>query len=238
VVGLYNAAKRLIESTSFIPENIAFALFPALSALYFGNRDRFNRTFQQSSEMMFILTIPITAGIFILAPQIIKLLFTNEFNEASIALRWLSLALGLFFFKYIFAAVLNSMGKQLVLSLLFGLAMILNVILNYLLIPEYQLLGASLATVMTEFIIVLMTFFMCRKLLGLPLFSVKYLKTAILGIFIILFIYYFRNWNIFIIIPSTAVLYMLMLLVSGVISQSDRRYYFNLIKEKINLVSK
>jgi O-antigen/teichoic acid export membrane protein len=118
--------------------------------------------------------------------------------------------------------------------MLIGLAMITNVVLNYLLIPKYQILGACIATVGAEALTTLLAFVASRKFLQIPRFTGRLLKSFLAWIIIIAFIYYFQFLNFFIISIITSLLYLFIIISFKLISDDDRQYYINLIKEKIS----
>lgn len=234
VVGLFNAAKKLIESLSFIPENIAYALFPALSVLYISQKKEFNRTFQLSFQYLLILAIPLSAGIFFMAPQIIQLIYEPEFFESSVALKWLAIWLGLLFLKFAFATTLNAIGKQLLFAILVGISMTLNIIFNYLLIPDLNILGASIASVISESAIVIMTFIALIRFTHLPGLSVTVFKIIFVGIIITIFIGLIQSMNLFLVIFLTAAIYTFLLLAFKIITSKDINYIKQLIRKPFN----
>lgn len=224
MVGLFNAAKKLIESLSFIPENIAFALFPALSILYVSQKEEFNTTFQLSFQYLLIIAIPLSAGIFFMAPQIIQLFYEPEFFESSIALKWLAVWLGLLFLKYAFGTILNAIGRQLLFAILVGISMTFNIIFNYLLIPDFNILGASMASVISELAIVIMTFIFLIRLTNLSANTIALFRLIFVGLAIIVFLYFIQNLNLFLVLFLTTGLYIFLLFVFKIITSKDINY--------------
>ncbi len=234
VVGLFNAAKKLIESLSFIPESIAYALFPALSVLYISQREDFRKTFQLAFEYLLILAIPLSAGIFFMAPKIIQLFYEPEFSESSVALKWLAIWLGLLFLKYVFATTLNSIGKQSFLAFIIGITMILNISLNYLLIPEFDILGASLASVFSELGTAILTFIFLIRFTNLSINTIALFKLIFAGLVLIVFLNFIQNLNLFLVLFLTAGLYIFLLFVFKIVSSKDINYLKQLIKKTLN----
>ena len=181
VVGIYSTGRRLVESLTFIPETVMVALFPSLSALFIKDRKAFVQNFQQAFVYMVIVALPITILLFSLAPQIIHFLFPPEFADAQIALRWLSVWLGILFLKYMLMVALNAMGKQRLMSGFVGLALLANILLNAWLIPRYMIVGACIATIVSESITALGALIALRRLLHFPRFSLRIWKALIAG---------------------------------------------------------
>jgi len=217
MVGLYNAAHKLIESLQFIPENFVMALFPAFSVLYLSQKAKYNSTFARALQFMTILAFPIATGLYLLAPQIIHLLFEPEFSRAAVALRWLGIALGIIFFKFLFSTSLNAIGKQHLVAAITGISMLVNVVLNYILIPKYDLLGASLATIASEFSAVMLVMFTALKMAEtrLPLGIISKAIAASAGM--ALFLIFFHGWNVIVLALAGSIVYfVLIFLLRGI----------------------
>lgn len=232
MVGLYNAAHKLIESLFFIPENICLALFPALSVLSLSKEKNFQKVMHHASTVLTLTAIPIGFGIFILAPQIIELLFEPEFSLASIPLRWLAIALSLIFIKYLYATTLNAIGKQHIFAIIAAISMIINCLLNYILIPPYDLLGASIATIISEilsvvWVIYYVTYYTQHKI---PL--AVFLKSLIASITMGLFLIQFHHWHIIILIAIAIILYLSILLILRTHTNIEFQYLINIIRRK------
>jgi O-antigen/teichoic acid export membrane protein len=232
--GIYSVARKLIESLFFIPENVAYALFPALSVLYVSQKELFRKTFQRSFHYLMLIAIPVVIIIFFLSPHIVNLLFEPEFARASIALRWLVISLGIMFLNYLFIATLSSIGKQHLISLYTGLAMIINVILNYALIPKFEIVGACMATVLSETITVILVIVTIKKLIQLPKFSFTNLKALFSGALIAVFIYLFGNWNLILVIILSGLIYLFLLVILKVLSKEDMEQLAQYIRSKIS----
>ncbi|MEL6821934.1 MAG: flippase [Calditrichota bacterium] len=179
--GIYNVARRMMESAIFVPENFYGALLPAMSVLYISQRDKFATTFQRSLLYMIVLAIPLSLLLVVLAPFIVDLLFEPEFAAATVPFQWLSVVLGLFFVKYVFIAALNSSGNQGWMSLLAGSGMVLNILFNWLLIPEYSIEGAGIATFLSEFLSAILGIIILRRRIDLPKIDRRIILVLFLG---------------------------------------------------------
>jgi O-antigen/teichoic acid export membrane protein len=230
VVGIYNISRKVMESLSFIPENIYFAVFPTLSFLFIKDREKFKLTFQRMLLFLILIAIPIVSGIFIFAQDLINLLFRNEFSRAYLPLQWLAIALGAYFIKHAFAVTLNAVGKQYLFSIFTGLGMLLNIFLNLILIPTYEIIGASIATLISEIFLVIICIFATVRYVNFNLIRQKIIQICFAGILLTLFLYIVRSWNLVLIIMISSIVYSALLFVGRIISWRD-------IKELLNLIS-
>ena len=76
-----------------------------------------------------------------------------------------------------------------------SIALILNISLNYFLIPQYGIVGAALSTAIALFILSILRFIENIVLMKLNLFSIKLIKPIVAGI--ITFLIYSNAKNIF-----------------------------------------
>jgi len=152
-VGLYNMAFNLMEGTFFIPTIIMASIFPGLSKGNF-----FLSYFRKGAYLLTISGILCGIITFFLADFIINIFLAQEFLNSVGLLKILSFAIPLVFWGYLTTQSLIALdlSKFFLLVTAFGLS--INVILNFLLIPEKGASGAAIATVITEAFIPLICF--------------------------------------------------------------------------------
>lgn len=180
VAGFYTVGKRIIESFNFIPENFANALFPTLSLLFVNEIVKYRNTITNSFRLSMVVLIPIVLILYFGAPKIISILFSEEFAESSTALRILSIAYGVVFIKYLLVVVLNSSGRQNLFAMLAGIGMLINIALNYILIPEHKIIGAGFATIIAETLTTVVAFFIVKGEFNLSALSSTILKVGLI----------------------------------------------------------
>lgn len=148
-VGLYSAGVRLSELWYFIPAIICASLFPAIlnakkvsEALY---RGRLQRLYTMLTWLALAIAIPMT----FLSDWIVLLLYGNDYAQAGSVLMIYVWA-GVFVFQGTARGYwLVSENLQKYGLIYTSMATVMNVVLNYLLIPTYAGLGAAWATVIS-----------------------------------------------------------------------------------------
>ena len=152
VLGWYGAAYRLFDTLVFLPNIIASAiLFPILSQLSAQSRPSLRRAMSKGLDIILIVGMPISVGLFTLAEPIIQLIYRQpEFENAVPALQWLAAGLLLLYVNSILGVTLVSLNKERKLTLVAGLALVVNLSLNLALIPSFQHVGAAATTAATE----------------------------------------------------------------------------------------
>jgi polysaccharide transporter, PST family len=149
-VGVYSAAVRISEIWYFIPGAIVSSVAPSIYAAKEKSESLYYQRIGQLLSLMTCMSLAIALPMTFLSDKIIMVMFGSGYAEAGPILAvhiWTSLFvfMGLATSPWFIAEGLNhvSLGKTL-----FGA--ILNIILNFLLIPKYAGLGAAIATIISQ----------------------------------------------------------------------------------------
>ncbi|MFA5163064.1 MAG: flippase [Patescibacteria group bacterium] len=148
-VGFYAVADRLTEVWDFIPRLICLSLFTAIINAYRTDIKLYRRRVRRLYQLMLVLSISLTILILLISRPLIMMLFGPEYEPSVAVLRVYVLSLpGIFLFT---AAnqrlVAENREKIILLANLSGLT--LNIVLNFLFLPRFGLIGSAWATVVT-----------------------------------------------------------------------------------------
>ena len=148
-VGYYSVALRLIEAFGFIPMLLKSSLYPSIQNAKNNSEELYQNRLLNFYRLNFLLFLVTSVPIFIFAEQIVVLLFGLEYKSAGILLALM--AIRLFFTNMgvargVFILTENLMKFSLVTMII---GTIINVLLNYLWIPEYGAKGAIVSTIVS-----------------------------------------------------------------------------------------
>ncbi|RMF57670.1 MAG: hypothetical protein D6748_10670 [Calditrichaeota bacterium] len=145
-VGIYTVALR-IAALSTIPSVGINSIGAPKFAELFGSQKlvELKRLVKQTSKLLFWITLPIL-GVCLLFPNFILSLFGKGFNQGVMALTYLCLGRLVGASCGLIAPLIRMVGKERVLNLILLVATLLNIVLNYLLIPRYGINGAAIAS--------------------------------------------------------------------------------------------
>ena len=149
-VGIFSAASRFLEALMFIPAALMGALFPALSTLTASAREDIPRVLERSLRYLALAGIPAAAGIFILAPQIVELLYGGNWGETAHNLQILIWTWGLIFIYAVCPVALNALGNTRINVVIIIVGVFFKIGLNFLLIPRFGTIGACWTTLLVE----------------------------------------------------------------------------------------
>ncbi len=163
VVGWYGAAYRFFDVLMFLPSIFSIAVFPVFSKLWGRGDNSLAVTTQKSLHFILLAGIPISISVFAFSDEIIALFFgADQFGPSSLLLKIFSTGLLLVYIDFVLGTTIFAADRQRQWTVTAFIAMILNPVLNYFLIPFTQLhqgnggIGAALATLLTEFFVMIM----------------------------------------------------------------------------------
>lgn len=151
-VGYYSAAVRVSEAFYFIPLILTSSLFPAIV----NAKIKDNSLYQNRLEALFsfLALIAVLAAVFltIFSPLIIRLLYGNSYAPSTAILMIHGWANVFVFLGVARTRWLINENLQIYLAPYLMIAAVINVVLNFTLIPVWGIKGAALATVSSQFI--------------------------------------------------------------------------------------
>jgi len=100
-----------------------------------------------------LLVTPIVLGIWSIADQMIPAFVGSEFIGSILPLQILVFVLFFIFLDFPIGALLNAADRQVTKTAIMGVTMVVNVILNFLLIPVYSVIGATIAALGSFFVL-------------------------------------------------------------------------------------
>jgi len=148
-VGIYSIAIKVATLTSFVLVAINSIATPKFSELYHaGKTEVLTKIAQKSSKLIFWVSFPIIL-VFIFFGKYILSIFGEEFIVGYYVLILMSLGQLINGIAGSVGSFLNMTGSQIVFNRIIILGGIVNIILNYLFIPLYGIIGAAIASMIS-----------------------------------------------------------------------------------------
>lgn len=179
VVGYYSTALKGINFVKTIVVAICAVFLPRLSYYYKNKQyEDFNTLSNRGINTLLNISIPSAVGIFIVALDAIFVIFGPSFVESTNTMRILSLSIvTVSLSNFIGYQILVSIGKERIMLLSTIVGAIINILLNLILINLFSLIGAAIASVITETIVILIQFFYVNKIINIRISLIEILKT-------------------------------------------------------------
>ncbi len=220
-VGIYSLAYKILENLIFLPAILVGFTVPLLSRYFLENKRQFKQTFQVTLNFLLLLLIPLVTGLVIIALPIVHLLGGKAFSASAPVLKILAIAIGFIFLGNLYGQTVIILKKQVWSMWIYCAGAILNIAANLYFIPRYSYMGAAFTTVITEFFITsMLIFIVTQNLKYLPSFRIV---IKILGAVLpmVVFLYFFKDINIFALIAISFLIYGAVIYMEGGISKKD-----------------
>lgn len=166
--GIYDPSYSIAQSVPFLFANVlGITLLPALSSLdSLKKYDDIEITLSLMLKWFLIITLPFIIGATLLGEQVLKFLTTEYIaTEGSIIMGPVALALTLYGIKIIFSQSLFLSFRTKTMGATYILAALLNVGLTIALVPQYGILGAAFATIISYMVDLSITIWLVRSLI-------------------------------------------------------------------------
>lgn len=145
-VALYSVPFSLIETLILLPRTVGTVIAPAVATLFgAGAHDRIRSGFNRALRIVLPLSIFATAAAVAVGPAMIRLLYGSEFHRSGVILVILVSTLPFVPLMAVSASVLLGIGKQWVPTGIGAFAAVVNIGLDFLLIPRFDAIGAAVA---------------------------------------------------------------------------------------------
>lgn len=147
-VGVYQIAFKIINALQFLPLAFTASLYPAMSTYWLNDKKQLNVSFERALNYLIIISVPIIAGVFALDEAILNIFKAGP--EALWPLRISILSLFFIFVNYPIGSLLNATNRQKKNLLFISIVTTTSIALNFILIPRWGALGASITVLFTN----------------------------------------------------------------------------------------
>ncbi|MDA8331110.1 MAG: oligosaccharide flippase family protein [Candidatus Dormibacteraeota bacterium] len=224
-VGYYQAGYKFLEGLSFLPQTVMNAVFPALSILHLGAAESMRRAYTVTLRLLAGLAMPMAIALALAAGPLLG--FLHIYSQSAPAVSILALALVFLFVNNTFVFGLGAMDRQLDSIKLSVMSIVVNVVLNFVMIPlfPYQkgYLACSWATVITEVFLLVAGYVLVRRQLGplpwvrslIPIIVSGGLMVGVMGVL--------SSENVFWVVPVAGILYLGSLWLTGGVTPEELR---------------
>lgn len=221
-VGYYTQSDKIIKCVLMVITSLGTVMLPAMSfAFKQGKTNQIISSIKKAFKFTFMLGFALLFGLCGVAKNFVPVFFGKGYNQVVSLMVIISPVL-------ILIGISNVLGKQYLLptkrqkfytvSVVAGAT--INILLNIALIPKFDAIGASIATVVAELAVTSVQCFAVRKLLPLKemfLSGVKYLVSGlIMGISVYLIGYFLGSGIIVLVIQIVAggIIYLMTLFIT------------------------
>ena len=225
-VGWFIIDFKLLTAFWVIPYAFSTAIYPLMSRYYINSPNLLVIITVKYFKYLLLFAFPICIFITLNAPDIILFLMGQDFLQSIIGLQILIWSLILLFSRSTLERLFISVNKQVIVTKAYIIGVIVEILLNVFFIIVYQFIGAIIAFLLTDLVILLLLVYWCNELefrisiSDLLVILSKLFFASILSILILLYLNNFIN-NIFISSGLLIITYSLVLIITKYFDSYD-----------------
>jgi len=165
--GIYAAAYRLLDVGNMFGVMFASMLLPLFGRML-ANKKNVLPIVQLSLNLLLPVSfLVMTAGVFF-SSEIMHLLYRHTRETDVAVFTWLMIAFPAFSLSNVYSTLLTASGDLRVLNRIAFAGTVLNLALNFILIPKYFSLGAAIAAFVTQTLLAILFMVYAQKQVNLP----------------------------------------------------------------------
>ena len=167
-VGIYSTATKIYSIVSVMLSAVTAVAIPRLAMLMGQKRmDEYRKLLKQLINMILIIILPGIMGLFMVSRDVILIIAGEKYLRATLALQITCFAMLGSAMSTIFNQCALMPAKREKKTLISSTtSAVLNIGLNFILIPMFAEVGAAFTTVLAEFMMMTMNFFFSRDITG------------------------------------------------------------------------
>lgn len=239
-VGYYAAATRLTKAILGIVSSLGAVLLPRFSNMITnGQKEEFQLLANKAASFTIALSLPMCVGLIFMAAPIIHIFCGNGFEPSILTLKLVApIVLFIGLSGIIGMQILYPQGREkyVIISTMVGAC--INLLINYLLIPQYGQYGAALGTVIAEFMVTVIMILLGRKYLPINILSkqnLHYLIGSIVISILLAFLFVFPlhevNYLLIGILLSVIVYYAYLLMIKDTLALQLKKLLLSIFKQ-------
>lgn len=230
-VGYYESAEKIISVPVAIVSSLGTVMLPRISNLLAANKkDKVEKYLCDSINFIMFLAYPICFGLATIGKTFAPLFFGESFLKTGILIVYLAFTLPILAFANVVRTqYLIPFGKDTIFLKSSFCGAIVNLIVNFLLIPKYASIGACIGTIFAEFFVMI---YQCIKIrTEVPIYKYFLITTKFLISSIVMYLII----NIFNLFKISKLMIMLMQILFGIIIYSilNIKYILQILKNKL-----
>lgn len=192
-VGVYSLPYKLLEALIFLPAMFIGLVLPILSRNASLDLQKFKKNYQKAFDVISIFAFPLFVYLVIMSDKVVRLVGGTSFAQSGDVLRILSIAIALIFFGNLSGSALIALDLQKRAMWIYFLGAVISIVGNIILIPRFSFFATAWVTVITEFIITLLTFWIISRKIDYGANLKIFFRAAMASVVLIFLLLPFRN---------------------------------------------
>lgn len=150
VTGQYSAAYRIIGVLLTLGTFLSAALYPMICEKATGSKETMESLLNQSARIILLLLVFPACVLSAAGNEIMAVLFGSDYESGGTAMAVLSWVPPILLISRLYGNTLTAINRQTTFMIMIIVSALLNIALNFLLIPSFGMIGGGVATIVAE----------------------------------------------------------------------------------------
>lgn len=193
-VGLFNAANQMMAPILLVSQSTVMSLFPRMCQRFETGPDGFKQITEKLLEILLLLTLPLTVGLFFFAKPALLLLYKKEaFTQSALILQIMVWILIFRAITSVLGRVLMASQKERILLNIMIFEAALSLALSFWMINTWKGIGAAYVSIIVGLVDLTLHVFYCWKVVGRIRYEGAFWKALIASAVMSLWLIYAVN---------------------------------------------
>jgi O-antigen/teichoic acid export membrane protein len=229
-VGYYNSAYTLVNGFLMVSTSFSAVILPRLTGYFKTDQPRMNDIYRISFKYLFYFGLAAAVGVTFVAKPLYDLIYPDSYFPGVIGFQILIWALALMFVNSIQSSYMIASDWKKPLMYIAGAGALINIILNFVLIPSYSYRGASIATLVTELITGVGFFVLIRNVLYPRQLANLLIRVIPSLVLMAAMLYLARDSGLFIQIVGGGIVFIVAIIITRGLNKQDMELLKRLIR--------
>lgn len=218
--GLYTAAYKLLMFLLLIDRVFSMVVLPLISRYYRESKERLEGILSFAAKAVIAFVLPISAAGTVLALPIMRLIYGEGYTPASFAFQIVIWTLTITTIGSIYTQGLIASGNEKKYAVAMVTGTVANIVLNVIMIPILGIIGAAMATVCSEIVMILFMRHVFNRIVKVQILP-HIIRPAFASAVMCISLYFLRMLNVVLLVFIGASIYILFLYITGGITRDD-----------------
>ncbi len=192
--GIYATAFRLFDTLAIVPYLFSVILLPLFSKML---KEKQNILPITKTAFLLLSFFSLSAAIilFVYREPVIKLFYNDNIVQSVEVFELIIFGLVPLSFTYLFGTLLTANGNLKYLNIIAAACLIINIIMNLILIPNYGAQGSAVASLITQLSVCSLQFAFSLKILNIPFKTIQFTNIAAFALALFISTYLLCNYS-------------------------------------------
>lgn len=161
--GLYSGAMSFVRVFLIVPAALIGALLPLMAHSWQASRTTWTMLYRRSIKYLLMVGLPLAMGLTLLSSELVAMVLGAQYGGSAVVLQVLAWVLLVDFLNHGYSNALISIDRERVYLRIVTVAMVVYLLLTFSLIPGWGALGAAVASLTTESVILIVQGLLLRR---------------------------------------------------------------------------